>query len=198
MNPLTWPNPPNQHTQAGVASCNQGGKPCSRSILGNGPNGCGITENYQPIAQQSMQQAMNNAVDGAQMGYLPSAERASVMDAGGQMEQPIVYDRFVFANQKSRLYGLGDPIRGDIPIAPNKSDWFQVSVHPNTDLRAGAMNIMGGMNNTTQNEVYALQNLSTGRVDVNNFYQQSINPATSQKMSTLSMGQGTIDVSAFP
>jgi hypothetical protein len=39
----------------------------------------------------------------------------------------VVYDRYIYANQKSRTHGLGDPIRGDLPIVPCGSGWFNMS-----------------------------------------------------------------------
>ena len=61
--------------------------------------------------------------------------------------QPVVYDRLIYSNIKSRLRGQGDYIRGDLLITPDnfKCDggghpgWFQVSVKPNRDLNMGAM-----------------------------------------------------------
>lgn len=66
------------------------------------------------------------------------------------MVQPVIYERLILANKKSRLQGLGDPIRGDIPIVPNRTGWFQPSVAPHIDLRAGAMNIISGNNEMGQ------------------------------------------------
>lgn len=78
---------------------------------------------------------------------------------------PIIYDRFVYANQRSRLRNLGDPIRGDIPITPNPPGWFRPSVHPNIDLMDGAMTVLGGINNQTSNRLHALQFMSSGGTD---------------------------------
>lgn len=71
------------------------------------------------------------------------------------MVQPVIYERLILANKKSRLHGLGDPIRGDIPIVPQRNGWFTPSVAPHIDLRAGAMNIISG-NNETGNQLQAL------------------------------------------
>jgi hypothetical protein len=55
--------------------------------------------------------------------------------------QPVVYDRFVYANAKSRLRNAADPVRGDLPIVPvlpeaNKNSvvMFRPSVAPHIDL----------------------------------------------------------------
>lgn len=70
--------------------------------------------------------------------------------------QPIIYDRFMVANRNSRLRSQGDPIRGDLPIIPRTGELFAPSVQPNLDLRQGAMNVMGGLDNDTSK---ALANL---------------------------------------
>lgn len=65
----------------------------------------------------------------------------------GADAQPVIYDRLIYSNIRSRLRGQGDYIRGDLLITPDnyKCDggghpgWFQVSVKPNRDLNMGAM-----------------------------------------------------------
>jgi len=79
----------------------------------------------------------------------------------GQL-QPIIYARAVYANKKSRLNQLGDPIRGDVPIAPLAGEsWFKPAVTPHIDLREGAMTVMGGRHNDTTNELGLLKYKST-------------------------------------
>lgn len=69
----------------------------------------------------------------------------------GTETQPVVYDRLMFSNQRSRLRGQGDYIRGDLQITPDNykagyqhNNWFQVSVKPERDLNPGAMEHLGG------------------------------------------------------
>lgn len=79
----------------------------------------------------------------------------------GQL-QPIIYDRAVYANKLSRLNTLGDPIRGDLPIAPLVNNgWFAPAVTPHIDLREGAMTVMGGRHNDTTNELGRMKYNST-------------------------------------
>jgi hypothetical protein len=75
-----------------------------------------------------------------------------------QFHQPVIKDNLMYSNIKSRLRGLGDPIRGDLRITPDNyktygkdgcegldggscgnshNKWFQVSVKPNRDLNPG-------------------------------------------------------------
>jgi hypothetical protein len=63
---------------------------------------------------------------------------------------PMVYNKVIYTN-KSRLRGMGDPIRGDIPIAPIQGNWFIPSAAstPHTTLQQGSINVMAGANNET-------------------------------------------------
>lgn len=62
-----------------------------------------------------------------------------------------VYDRTIgtigFTSTKigGRSRGQADFIRGDLPIIPNKSGWFQVSSDPANKLMLGAMNVANGI-----------------------------------------------------
>lgn len=78
-------------------------------------------------------------------------------------QQPIVYDRLIYANARSRLRGAGDPIRGDLPIVniapesnPDSLIMFRPSVTPSIDLQQGALNVMGGYDNTTMKQLNTL------------------------------------------
>jgi hypothetical protein len=86
----------------------------------------------------------------------------SFLNADGEMKQPIIYDRFIYANRRSRLRAMGDPFRGDLPIVPNSGNWFVPSVHPNIDLHAGAMNVLAGVNNETNHQLASLIYNSSG------------------------------------
>jgi len=88
--------------------------------------------------------------------------------AGDCNMQPVVYDRFIYANSRSRLKQGSDWIRGDIPIVPilpeanpNSPVWMRPSVTPHIDLNPGAMNVMGGYDNTTNNQLRSLMQAST-------------------------------------
>ena len=93
------------------------------------------------------------------------------MGGSGSGKEPIYYnaDRYIFALQKSRLYGQADFIRGDIPIVPtlpnadiNSNVWFRPSVTPRTDLNAGALGVIGGTYNTTQQQLLEMMARSGG------------------------------------
>ena len=78
-------------------------------------------------------------------------------------------ERLIFSLQKNRLQGLGDPIRGDLaivpcnPIAdPNSNVWFRPAAQPQSMLNAGAMNVIGGVGNTTAQQVSNLMSNAGG------------------------------------
>lgn len=89
----------------------------------------------------------------------------SYLTADGELKQPIIYDRYLYANRQSRLRNLGDPIRGDLPIVPASGNWFTPSVHPNIDLQAGAINVLAGVNNETNHQLANLIYNSSGGGD---------------------------------
>lgn len=93
---------------------------------------------------------------------VPRGEFGSYLTADGELKQPIIYDRYIYANRHSRLRALGDPIRGDLPIVPNSGNWFVPSVHPNIDLQAGALNVLAGVNNETNHQLASLIYNSSG------------------------------------
>lgn len=65
-----------------------------------------------------------------------------------------VYDRTIgtigFTSTKigGRFRGQADYIRGDIPVLPDKTGWFQVSSDPANKLMLGAMNVANGIGQT--------------------------------------------------
>jgi len=81
---------------------------------------------------------------------------------GGVQDQPIVFDRYIFAQKKSRRTQDADFIRGDLPIQPMETGWFRPSVNVLTDLRQGAMSVMGGYDNDTSKDLAQLINKTSG------------------------------------
>ena len=88
----------------------------------------------------------------------------SMTSSSGGEEVPVVMDRFIVATMKSRLYGQGDPIRGDLAIVPvlpnadpNSGTWFRPSVNPALDLNAGSLSVIAGAFNETGRALAQLQ-----------------------------------------
>lgn len=118
-----------------------------------------------------------------------------VNELGEEVTQPIVYDRYIYANQKSVVQAQGDFIRGDLPIVPDDTQWFASRYrNPVTDLRSGALAVLGGATNDTTRELLALQAASVGGIlDVGSGVNYSV-----QKQSNLSASGSDISVTAFP
>jgi hypothetical protein len=105
---------------------------------------------------------------------------------------PIIYDRFIYANQRSRLKLDSDYIRGDIPITPMATGWFRPSATPHLDLNSGAMGVLGGLDNQTNQQMLALRSASSsGGVDTGS----GVNFAVEK--SQYASPAGDINVTAF-
>lgn len=88
----------------------------------------------------------------------------SMTSSAGGEEVPMVMDRFIVATMKSRLYGKGDPIRGDLAIVPvlpnadpNSGTWFRPSVNPALDLNQGSLSVIAGAFNDQGRALAQLQ-----------------------------------------
>lgn len=97
-------------------------------------------------------------------GLLPVGTMQTI-DSEGQVVEPVMYSRLMFANQKSNLHAQGDFIRGDLPITPCDNGWFNVSVKPSKDLNRGAMSVMGGLDNGTTQAMANLIYDASGRTE---------------------------------
>jgi hypothetical protein len=124
---------------------------------------------------------------------LPVGDMTTV-NAMNEESQVVVYDRFMVANRNSRLRGQGDMIRGDLAIVPCNKGWFQVSVQPNIDLQAGALNVMGGYDNESGQKLSALINVTSGGADTTI---AGVNLGN-QFATTLGAGQTDVTVTAYP
>lgn len=122
-----------------------------------------------------------------------------MIDGDGEISQPIVYDRYIYANRKSRLRSGGDPIRGDLPIVPDSGNWFTPSVHPNIDLQPGAINVLAGVNNDTNKQLANLIYNSSGRANttIGGVNMANVNMAQSNFASASAAG-GDVSISSFP
>jgi len=155
---------------------------------------CGAQPNEAPSGRQQAPM-MNNSYTEATDLLPVSGMGGQVVNALGEgVQEPVIYDRYVYANQKSRLYGQGDPIRGDLPIVPLRNEWFRPSATPSIDLRSGALMTMGGVDLSTTKELLALQSASAGGLLGTG---SGINYSVQQSPYTTG-GSGDLQVSAFP
>lgn len=186
------------------SAINLGGSSCDcgqNNIVEGYCSGCGS----QAGCRQQPDQVQGSAALGSgQGGYMETTDMLPVQNMsngmainalGEQVTQPIIYDRFIYANQRSRLYGLGDPIRGDLPIVPHQKGWFSpANAHPQIALRDGAVAAIAGAENTVNRELMALQSAATGGLlDTGSGVNYSV-----QKSSFLNTAGGDISVTAFP
>ena len=116
----------------------------------------------------------------------------STVSPTGEVEQSIVYDRYIFANRNSRLRSQGDWIRGDLPICKNETGWFQVAANPTLDLNQGAMNVLAGPDNSVTQEMTRMMNSATGETTV-----AGMNLST-QQLASLGASRNDVSVVAFP
>ena len=134
-------------------------------------NGCDVVHSDFGQVQRSSpttKENFNMEYENAQV-KLPS-DMCNVNMLGTE-SQPVVYDRVMYSNTRSRTRGQGDYIRGDLMIAPDNykpgggghPGWFQVSAKPNRDLNPGCMEHLFG-----KKQEIAL-GLAQGDVDVASF-----------------------------
>lgn len=123
----------------------------------------------------------------------------SYMDMNGEMKQPIIYDRYMYANRQSRLRAQGDPVRGDLPIVPASGNWFTPNVHPNVDLQAGAINVLAGVNNETGHQLANLIYNTSGGADttIGGVDMSRLNVAN-QIFGATSAARGDVIMTSFP
>jgi len=171
------------------ASCGKGGVPKSFSGAAKPTQAGYAGGNYNEVLEDAYLGSTHPDVSSS----LPVGDMTTLNSLGGT-EQVIIQDRYMYANRNSRLRSQGDPIRGDLPIVPCTSDWFRPSVHPNIDLHQGAMNTMGGIDNSTSNALAELIYTSSGKSATTI---GGVNMAA-QLTGSLSAGLNDVQITAFP
>lgn len=150
-----------------------------------------FTEQYSSCSDAN--EAKQSVYDPTEYPDVQSMIPAGTLNSLGESCEPIVYDRYIFANRNSRLRSQGDPIRGDLPIVPANTGWFRPSAHPQIDLQQGALNVIAGVSNETTQQMNQLISASSGgSVTVNAGI-----PIT-QMYSQENCAQGDVFVTAFP
>lgn len=126
----------------------------------------------------------------------------STVDALGNSEQFVVMNRLMNTNMKPPARTRGaDFIRGDLAITPCQQGWFSVYPTINTDLRAGAMQVLNGDGESNSKLMDLLVNASGGARTtfggVNLTDSPNVN-LTPQMKTSLSQNANTIQVTSFP
>jgi hypothetical protein len=204
-NPLTYANMiqqkgyPRQQQARQQAMQQASQQQCQQIASSQTKESYGCREKYgepimgsQSYARQQGQLQYNQVTDMLPVQNMGQGQMVNAL--GEQVAQPIIYDRYIYANQRSRLTRDNDLIRGSLPIVPVKSDWFRPSVHPQIDLSSGALAVIGGLDNDTSKELMALQNASAGgALDVGSGINYSV-----QKNLYGGAAGGDIQVTSFP
>lgn len=174
-------------------SCGKGGMPVPPYHGGSPmmPGGYASGNFNQLNSKLASQSDYPDAVDALPVGTM------TTIDAMGNVTEPVVYQQFMFANQKSRLRSQGDPIRGDLPIVPCEGNWFSVHPNVNLDLQEGAMNVMGGTSNDTNRALSQLINDASGDTTVGGVNLADVN-MTPQYQGVQSAGLRDISVAGYP
>lgn len=166
--------------------------------MGNMVNDCyqesGIKENFHN-GVKTRDEIMNSMYDSHSEPVFDSLAVGDMttISADGTVNQPIVYDRHIFSNQKSRLRSLGCMIRGDLNIQPCGIVSVP-AVNPHIDLHEGAMNVLGGISNSTSNALAELQfNTSGGTAAISG----GVNMAN-HFSTKLGAGMADVNATAFP
>lgn len=120
-------------------------------------------ENYMPYnVNQTQDQETHTQYYLEPQNLLPVPNLVhSGMADSTQVNNPVVYDRHIFSNTKSRLRSNADMIRGDLAIQPILADttdanspiWFRPSAQPHKDLQTGALSSIGGIPNYTMQQL---------------------------------------------
>ena len=110
------------------------------------------------------------------------------VDKNGQPTQCVFFERIIHSNRNNRRRSQGDPIRGDLPIAPINNGWFNTSANPIEDLQQGALNVIGGVSDTSTKMADFIKNASGGSKTTIGGVDISIpvkSMSTNQKMNTV-------------
>jgi hypothetical protein len=197
----------NYTTSCGSGSCSDGG--CSVSC-GKGGASVPYTGGDQAVepgyASGNYNDMLNKEYGGddvvdSPQNALPLGSMNSV-DADGNVGQDYVYQNYIYANQRSRLRGLGDQIRGDISVSNSlQPGWFYPSAaaSPNVNLNTGALNVIAGANNEQGQSISnAVFQASGGAVTALGGIDMSRVSGTPEYRGNLSAIYNDITVSAMP
>jgi hypothetical protein len=118
-------------------------------------------------------------------GTLPLSTMESGVQGNAAVQNVVNYDQFVYSTGKrggwrSSSSGGSDLIRGDLAVCvdPCQKGWFQSSLQPK-DLTVGAMNVLMGSGESSENDTTAKFARSYGNVS------QPVRQGQSATMSTL-------------
>lgn len=112
------------------------------------------------------------------------------VDKNGQPTQCVFFERIIHSNRNNRRRSQGDPIRGDLPIAPINNGWFNTSANPVDDLQQGAMNVIGGMGSESSKTFVDFIQKSGGRETIG-----GVDISSSMRSMSTNQNMNTVQVS---
>jgi len=116
-----------------------------------------LYEGYeQEVTEQTSQEPNNDLQD--------NESPITTMTQPDLEDSAVVVPRIIKALPNKRNRGQGDPIRGDLAIAPEPCGWFRPSASPNIDLRQGALNVIAGEGNEQGKAITELINSTSGSI----------------------------------
>jgi hypothetical protein len=128
-------------------SCGKGGYGFANNLAG----GYEIPAGYANGNKNQLYDSLPGVVVSNACGGPPGASSSDVptgsitlTDDAGHPVQYLTQDRYMFTTKKSRLWGLGDMIRGDIPVTPNFYGNFDTYPVIASDVNRGALAAMAG------------------------------------------------------
>jgi len=178
----------------GVQGCRPGGLPGPTASPGNEAVYDYTNGDWAEVAHKAADDTAYPDVT----SMLPVGDMTTV-NADGEVGNPLIYNRLIYANRNSYLRSLGDPIRGDLPIVPCNSDWFRPSVHPSIDLREGALNVLAGLENEQGQALSSLIHTASGNTDLTlgGVYIPDV-ATTAQYNAFTNGGQENLMITGFP
>jgi len=127
-------------------SCGKGGLGCGGGINESYDVPPGYTNGNKTQVYESLPGVVvSNAgdPDGVDNAAVPTGT-ITLTDDSGHPVQYLTQDRYMFTTKKSRLWGLGDMIRGDIPVTPATYGNFDVFPVIASDVNRGALAAIAG------------------------------------------------------
>jgi len=128
-------------------SCGKGGYGFAANLAG----GFSVPPAYANGNKNQVYESLPGIVVSNACGGPPGASSSDVptgtitlTDDNGHPTQYLMQDRYMYSLKKSKLWGLGDPIRGDLAIAPMYHGNADVFPNIASDVNRGALGVMGG------------------------------------------------------
>lgn len=180
-------------------SCGKGGYGMGHDVSGDFSVPPGYTNGNFDEVSDSIPASAENLGSALPIGTM------TTMDASGNTEQFVAMNQIMVGQTKSRLFNLGDMIRGDLAISPCQTGWFSVYPNISADLNAGAINVLTGTGGEANTKLMNLlvtasggSRTTFGGVDLRESLPEYNTMMAGEQVTRLSNAMGDINVTAFP